>query len=727
MKRTLFSFLLLGILLSLRAEDVSLTRESTLRTDVISLSRGRTTISLPDSLAKGRKQAYNVLRAEGRWGKYVPIGEMRGTRYTDAAPGNPYAYYYKVTDSDGRTVLSTSLDEALLGPDVLVYGPGDDMGALSAEVNALHERLLHDQFSPRRYAVLLRPGDYRAAGLLRVPYYVELSGLGQVPYSVQVSNIHTPPPLRDDNGTCTFWRSCSNLSVIGPATYEEDETFKWAVSQAAPLRRVYSERVMRAQWGKGWVSGGFAADCYFVAPAGSDHQQQWYYRNSVLRQGRGTFREEKYNYCFQGVELGPEADADSYRDNWAEGGKVTFIPTTPIIREKPFLFVGDDGRYKVFRPALRRDSHGVSYTRSSMGEGTVFDLERDFFVARPGVTARQLNRELRRGRHLLFTPGMYTLDEPLMVTRPGTIVLGLGFATLIPGEQNPETAIYVADVDGVTIASLMFDAHFSSHSLLQVGGNVQGFKGSKGSTVQGVNGSKGSKVQSSKVQGVQEVQGFKGSSPLRHADDPVLLSDLFFRVGGFRAAPVHVDQTVIINSNDVLGDHFWIWRADHGVRGSVGWSVNTADNGLVVNGDFVTLYGLFNEHFQQYQTLWNGEHGRTYFFQCETPYDAPNQAAYMSEEGTRDGYAAYKVAPHVRHHYATAFGIYDVLFTDIRIESSVEVPASPDVRLHHICNNSLSSQPGKGFGFVVNGLVKSTYSTHRDNRTFLVDFPVAAP
>jgi hypothetical protein len=144
----------------------------------------------------------------------------------------------------------------------------------------------------------------------------------------------------------------------------------------------------------------------------------------------------------------------------------------------------------------------------------------------------------------------------------------------------------------------------------------------------------------------------------------------------------------------------------------------------MVNGDHVTLYGLFNEHFQQYQTLWHGEYGRTYFYQCETPYDAPNQPAYMSEGGTRDGYAAYKVADHVEHHYATAFGIYDVLHQEIRIHSSVEVPEGhPDVRLHHICNNSLSSPPNRGIGFVVNNRVKSTYNTHRDNRTYLVDFP----
>lgn len=581
-------------------------------------------------------------------------------------------------------LASASTTEDIFGPNVIIFSPQDNMQAVAFKVNALHDEMFHDQFSRQRYAVLFLPGDYREAGLLNVPYYMQIAGLGRTPYEVQLSNIHTPAPLRDDNGTCTFWRSAENLSVVGPETYDEPETFKWAVSQAAPLRRIYSTRTLRTQWGNGWVSGGFAADCHFEAPAGSDHQQQWYYRNSILNKGRGEFREIKYNYCFQGVELGPDVDRSTYRDNWDEGGNVTFIPTTPIIREKPFLFMGKDGRYKVFRPALRHESSGLSYTRESIGEGEEIDVEKDFFIVKPGATASEMNRQLRAGRHLLFTPGMYTLEEPLYITRPGTILLGLGYATVIPGE-GCETAIMVDEVDGVTIASLMFDAHYSSHSLLQVGP--------------------------------------KAGTKVRHTDNPTLLADLFFRVGGFRSGRVNVDEAVIINSHDVIGDHFWIWRADHGVRGSVGWDVNTSANGLVVNGDHVTMYGLFNEHFQQYQTLWNGEHGRTYFFQCETPYDAPNQAAYMSENGSRDGYAAYKVADHVQNHFATAFGIYDVLHNDIRIESSMEVPSNAGIRLHNICNNCLSNQPGKGFGFVVNGLVKSTYNTHRDNRTYLVDFP----
>ena len=572
----------------------------------------------------------------------------------------------------------TGFTETLFGPNVRVYRPTDCMDSIHADIERIHERLFNQDFSRERYALLFMPGDYRKAGLLHIPFYVHAAGLGKTPLEVKVSNVHTPPHLPDGNATCTFWRSIENLSVIGQATYEEEETFKWSVSQAAPIRRVYSERTVRHQWAKGWVSGGFTADCWFVAPVGSDHQQQWYTRNSLLEKGRGEFREMKYNYVFQGVELGNDVDRSTYTDNWDRGGNVTFLQTTPVIREKPFLYVGNDGRYKVFRPSLRHEAKGLSWSKESMGNGQEIDLLSAFFIVKPGTSASEINRQLAAGKHLLFLPGIFELEEPLHVGHANTIVMGLGWSTIVPGETNPEAAIIVEDVDGVSICSLLFDAHYSSHALLSL-------KGGK-----------------------------------RHRKNPTLLADLFFRIGGFRPAPVHVDCALEIGQSDVIGDHFWLWRADHGVRGSVGWNVNTAPVGLHVTGDHVTIYGLFNEHFQQYQALWEGEDGRTYFYQCETPYDAPSQSAYMSHDGSVHGFAAYKVGDAVRRHEAVGFGIYDVLFgADIRIESSVEVPERKGIKLRHICNNSLSNPGPRGFGFIVNRHTPSTYNTWRDNRTYI--------
>lgn len=649
----------------------------------VKVSRGRITLDFTGRAAKRRGGGFTILRSEGRFGEYRPVGTTDRTVFTDRrAKGSPYAYYYLVLDARGDTVARMSPETELFGEDVIVYSPTDDMQAVGRSVNAVHDRMFGKEMSSNRYALMFRPGDYTAAGLMKVPFYVHMAGLGRVPYDVRISNVHTPPHLGNDNGTCTFWRSIENLSVIGPESYEHEEMFNWAVSQAAPMRRVYSQRTVRNQWRNGWVSGGFTADCVFDAPAGSDGQQQWFTRNSRLGQGRGKFREGAYNFVFSGVELGAGVDPKAYNDDWTQGSNITFMPETDAMREKPFLFLGGDGRYKVFRPALRLDGKGVSYSRTDMGTGETLDLLKEFFVVKPGVTAMEMNRQLARGKHLLLTPGMYALEEPLHITRPGTIVMGLGWATVIPAAGS-EAAMIIDDVDGVQVASLLFDAHHSSETLLRVG-----------------------------------EPGAKAS----HKGDPTVLSDLFFRIGGFIAQKVYVPVAVDINSNDVIGDHFWIWRADHGVRGSVGWDVNRADHGLRVRGNDVTVYGLFNEHFQKYQTLWEGEGGKVVFYQCETPYDAPRQDVFMSEGGTREGYATYKVADTVRTHEAYGLGIYDVLHNDIMFYNSVEVPDHKGILMRHIVNTSFIPGPRKGFLHVINGTVESTYPYGRQHVARVPEF-----
>ena len=147
-----------------------------------------------------------------------------------------------------------------------------------------------------------------------------------------------------------------------------------------------------------------------------------------------------------------------------------------------------------------------------------------------------------------------------------------------------------------------------------------------------------------------------------------------------------------INANDTLVDHTWIWRADHG--NGVGWDKNLSNNGLVVNGNNVTVYGLFVEHHQQFQVLWNGNHGRTYFYQSEIPYDPPNQAAYSSAPGT-DGWASYKVADTVTDHEAWGLGAYSVFtYPNVFLTRAIEVPTTPNVRFHDMITVCLLSNGG---------------------------------
>jgi hypothetical protein len=238
----------------------------------------------------------------------------------------------------------------------------------------------------------------------------------------------------------------------------------------------------------------------------------------------------------------------------------------------------------------------------------------------------------------LLTPGIYELTEPIRVTRPDTIVMGLGFATLRPTRGT--AAMTTPDADGVIVAGLLFDAGLEeSPVLLEVG-------------------PQGSKVD--------------------HARDPISLHDVFFRVGGAGVGRARVNLRV--NSNDTIIDHTWIWRADHGA--GVGWAQNTSANGLVVNGNNVTAYGLFVEHHQEFQVLWNGERGRTYFYQSEIPYDPPDQASFTSAPGVK-GWASYKVADSVHEHEAWGLGVYSVFrHPDVTLTRAIEVPVRPGVRFH---------------------------------------------
>ncbi|NRZ12723.1 hypothetical protein [Clostridium beijerinckii] len=209
--------------------------------------------------------------------------------------------------------------------------------------------------------------------------------------------------------------------------------------------------------------------------------------------------------------------------------------------------------------------------------------------------------------------------------------------------------------------------------------------------------------------------GQDGSSA-DHSANPTSLSDLFFRIGG--AAVGNADTSLKINSNNVIGDDFWVWRADHGT--GVGWTVNNAKNGVIVNGNNVTLYGLFVEHFKEYQTIWNGNGGKVYFYQSELPYDVPNQASWMSNNGTQNGYASYKVADSVTSHQLFGSGIYSYFRDSVVSENNgIEVPNASGVKVHHACSVYLS---GNG---EITHVVNNTGNTAKsgDMKQSVTDYP----
>jgi hypothetical protein len=354
------------------------------------------------------------------------------------------------------------------------------------------------------------------------------------------------------------------------------------------------------------------------------------------------------------------------------------VDRTPVIAEKPYLRLGDGGRLGIAVPQQRRDSTGPGWAGASPTPETWLPLDQ-CYIAKPGAdTAATMNTALAAGRHLLLTPGVYHLHEALRVSAANTVVLGLGMATLHP--DHGTAAIEVADVDGVKLAGLLIDAGATaSPYLVQIG---------------------------------------PPGSALRHAANPTCVYDLFCRVGGAGAA--NVVSAVIINSNDVIGDHTWIWRADHG-EGS-GWTSSRGANGLIVNGSYVTYYGVFVEHFQEYQTLWNGDHGVLMFYQCELPYDIPSQESW--QHGSSKGWAAYKVGDAVTTHTAYGLGIYS-FFRDASavLDHAIEVPARDGIRFTNMITFWLTGKDGSAVTHIINDVGEASTKDHREVR--ISAFPAA--
>lgn len=509
------------------------------------------------------------------------------------------------------------------GPNVYIYGPDSrDFTAIDTRYAGLHYAD-SGQFSHDRVAFLFLPGAYRVD--IPVGYYTQVLGLGRSPEDVYIKgNVRSDAVLSGGNATCNFWRAIENCT-IEPT---QNGRMKWAVAQATPFRRmkVLGDLNLADSGSTPWSSGGFIANSLVTGTVRSLSQQQWLSRNSSF----GSWTGGNWNMAFMGVAGAPAEGP------WSKSNPIAVKSSTPLSAEKPFIFVDSDG-WKVFVPVIQKTSASLDWSLDPK-HGVKLPIS-DFYIAKAtSDTADSLNAALATGKNLILCPGIYSLNKSLEIKRPGTIVLGLGFATLIP--QNGIVALKVADIDGARIAGIMIDA------------------GTENSPTLAEIGAKGSKIS--------------------HQANPIILNDFVARVGN--GSPGQAESALTVNSNDVLMDHTWLWVADHDAKTfPLSWQTNPSKNGLIVNGDRVSAYGLFVEHFQEYQTIWNGNDGAVYMYQSELPYYAA--ASWSSAPGV-SGYASYKVADSVKTHYGWALGTYMVFGQEC--ERAYESPKSAGIHFDRI-------------------------------------------
>jgi hypothetical protein len=570
------------------------------------------------------------------------------------------------------------------GPNVYIFNPSMPQSDIQATVDSIAAQQVSNQFGTQRYALLFQPGTYGSATAplnFQVGYYTTVAGLGLSPNDVVINGSIYVRNQCLGPGNCialvNFWRSLSNLTINvttpGFGCYSGEF---WAVSQAAPMRRVHVNgfaTLMDYCTGPSFASGGFIADSQFDGSTiVNGSQQQWLVRNSTI----DGWTNGVWNQVFSGVVGAP---ATCFPQVKPCSGPYTTLATSPVTREAPFLYMDADGRYNVFVPAVQHNSSGNTWA-SGPTAGRSIPID-EFFIAQPSDSVDSINRALRHGKNLILTPGIYQLDRTIEVSRPHTVVLGLGIATLIPTEGN--VAMRVSRANGVLLLGMMFDAGpQTSPVLLQVGsGRGQG----------------------------------EGDS-----EDPTALQDVFFRIGG--AAAGSATTSLIVNSDNVILDDVWAWRADHG--NGVGWTVNTADTGVVVNGDNVIAYGLFVEHYQKYEVIWNGDGGTDIFFQNEMPYDVPSQDAW-SHDGI-NGWAAFKVGNEVSSFTGYGMGSYSFFNQGVNIyaDHAFEVPTTlPAGSLNDLLTIFLSTAGFGGILHVVNDAGGSSTITNPDTPVTVVSYP----
>jgi hypothetical protein len=505
-------------------------------------------------------------------------------------------------------------------------------------------------FSDRRWALLFAPGVYRKLDF-QIGYYVQLAGLGRSSKDVVFQDCEKGPHVPALNrhihahGTCldTFWRSAENFST------HASNGMKWAVSQAAPLRRVHVANDLHLHDGEAYASGGHLANSVIDGHTFFGGQQQYLSRNVEFKDGVSG---GAWSLVFLGCtgQVPPEAPGNE------DSASITITKKPRVRVEKPYVALQEDGKkFNLHVPIMTRDENLVSgaHIDGELEEVRDFSNVRVVSATEFDATSR-IQEALDDGKDVVLAPGIFHLNQTLKMKTNNQVLLGLGLATLVaPVNESPCLQV-MAGSEGVRVAGIMLEA------------------------------SERSKDRSSEKPSTTLLEwGEEGVLDPGSSDNPGSMFDIFCRVGGGHGArhAIAVDTMMKVHSGNIVGDNIWLWRADHSDL-SEGEEANYShispifhqneehenrvQTGIIVSGDDVTFSGLAVEHANGHQTVWSGERGSVHFYQCELPYDV------SSEYGT-DGYRGYLVDNGVKNHELYGPGVYSnfrnsVVMTDTAME-----------------------------------------------------------
>ena len=526
--------------------------------------------------------------------------------------------------------------------DVKIFNPSNDIDDINSFIHEYYEIARREEWYQKRLEILFMPGDYTGV-VISNGYYTSIKGLGYYPDDVVVSKLETKNHPNTGNALINFWRSNENINV------KEDSV--WAISQATSLRRMHFNKSLTLsdfdleEGDNGWSSGGFIANTRIDDIVNPGSQQQFLLRNTTFE----SFTHSNMNMVFEGT-IGQLPEGE-----WLNN-RTTYLENSLKIKEKPYLVFDENKGFGVVVPSLNTYQNGYYFDHTDYD----FISLNDFYIAHPDFDDDvSINNALSKYQHILFTPGIYKIKDTLKVRNDESIIMGMGYATL-SSEENLGTLLEVESKDN-TICSLLFQNEKEINSFLHLKEN--------------------------------------------NDNEETLLSDLFFRVGGQSKNNTSVETGLIIDMDNVIIDHFWVWRADHG--NNIGYFKNYAGNGVIINGDNIISHAMMIEHFYKYQLIYNGENGELVFYQSETPYDLPNQTYWMRSDHTGEaafGYPSYKIGDNVINHKGYGIGIYYVN-TSGKYETcytGLETPYNNGIDLYHISARYFGGEGG--FIYTINNI-----------------------
>mmetsp|Transcript_11578 Transcript_11578/g.11949 ORF Transcript_11578/g.11949 Transcript_11578/m.11949 type:complete len:566 (+) Transcript_11578:200-1897(+) len=520
----------------------------------------------------------------------------------------------------------------------------------------------HGQFSNKRYAHMFLPGIYNNLDI-PVGYYTSVYGLGKSPLDTIFSGgkgvyCEEACGLYGTGALDTFWRSAENFYSTSNYGWAVGNGMSWVVSQAAPLRNVkvdndllLFEYLPEYCCDAGYASGGWISGLEVGGTTKFGSQQQFMVRNSQSNK----FDLPVWNGVFAAVNGAPSAQCGQISNGQSANASISVLPTVPLVAEKPYITSTDGKTFKLIVPTVQTNvPAGVTWTSTGFPSAKEIDFS-NVYVTQTTDTSSIINEKLSQGLNVVITPAIYTLDDSLYVQYENQVILGLGLATLI-APSNGSPCIRVADVSGVRIAGLLLEAGKweTKGGMLQVGS-------------------------SGKFQGTES--------------NPVVITDVFARVGGPNTGVGPVDTMFSINSGYTIIDNTWLWRADHTAEGLVYHSDNPVKNGLVVNSDNVYAYGLASEHTTEDNVVWNGNNGLTYFYQAEIMYDYTN---------SNWPYSCYKIGSNVDSHTASGLGCY-TYFRDASVytDSGITTNGNKNVKIDKAVSVWLNGNQLSGLNNVI--------------------------